>query len=610
MSYRFVKIFFFLIFLWNFSQSTFSQEKQTKKDSIEKYHKIKKLSEKSKFTNFLRKIIFKPAKIKKKNKTLVEKEHLPNVDGKIIRNIRIITLDPFGQSDTDSTMIPKNWGERTGNKLHLKTKRFAIQNLLLFRKNSAYDIYKIKETERIIRSQKFVSKVNISEELVSPTNDSIDITVRVLDTWSLIPKFSISSSRIGIGFNDRNFVGTGQQLEYKFSNRFEDGHNGHNALYTIPNIKNTFVTTKFKYLNDLDDNYIKGIAFERPFYSPLAKWAGGIIMEQQYRRDTLQDATLKYEYQPFKYNSHDFWAGKAFNITGVNPKKKERTTNLIVSGRFLNIDYTEKPNVEFDTISFFSDEKQVLMGFGINTREFVKDNYIFRNGFTEDVPIGRIYGITLGYQYKNKIWRPYVGAQASFGDYYKWGFLSTNFEIGTFFNQSKTYQTSISLKANYFTSLLTLGDWKLRQFIKPEMVIGINRASSVGDQLTINENYGLAGFNAAYYGKSKMVLTLQTQTYAPKEVLGFRLNPYFNYSIAVLGNSSSGLLQNKYFSKIGVGVLISNDYLVFSAFQLSISYYPTIPFQGESIFKTNTFETQDIGLQSFELGKPKIVEYK
>ncbi len=68
MSYRFVKIFFFLIFLWNFSQSTFSQEKQTKKDSIEKYHKIKKLSEKSKFTNFLRKIIFKPAKIKKRIK--------------------------------------------------------------------------------------------------------------------------------------------------------------------------------------------------------------------------------------------------------------------------------------------------------------------------------------------------------------------------------------------------------------------------------------------------------------------------------------------------------------------------------------------------------------
>ncbi|MCI9845653.1 hypothetical protein [Flavobacterium pectinovorum] len=606
---NFIKIFLVFLFLWNFSQSAFSQEKQTKKDSIEKYHKIKKLSEKSKFTTFLKKIIFKPSKIKKKNETLVEKEHLPDVDGKIIRNIKIITLDPFGQSDTDSTMVPKNWGERTGNKLHIKTKKFAIQNLLLFRRNSVYDSYKIKETERIIRSQKFVSRVNISEELVSTSNDSIDVVVRVLDSWSILPKFSISSSRVGVGFNDRNIVGTGQQLEYKFTNRFDDGHNAHDALYTIPNIKNTFISTKFKYYNDLDDNYIKSISIERPFYSPLTKWAGGILLGQQFRRDTLQDATLKYEFQPFKYNSHDLWAAKAFDITGENPKE-ERTTNFIVSGRFLNIDYTEKPEIAFDPVNFFSDEKQILMGFGMNTREFVKDNYIFRNGFTEDVPIGRIYGITVGYQYKNKTWRPYLGAQASFGDYYKWGFLSTNFEIGSFFHDAKTYQTSIALKANYFTNLLTLGNWKLRQFIKPEMIIGINRENSIGDQLTINENYGLPGFNAAHYGKSKMVLTLQTQTYAPEEVLGFRLNPYFNYSIAVLGNSTSGLLQNKYYSKISLGLLISNDYLVFSTFQLSISYYPTIPFQGENIFKTNTFETQDIGIQSFELGKPKIVEYK
>jgi hypothetical protein len=610
MSPNFIKIVLLFLFLWSFPQSAFSQEKQTKKDSVETYEKIKKLSEKRKFTTFLRKIIFKPSKIKKKNKTLVEKKHLTNVDGKIIRNIRIITLDPFGNSDTDSTMVPNNWGERTGNRFHLKTKKFAIQNLLLFRKNSLYDSYKIKETERIIRSQKFVNKVNISEELVGTGTDSIDVTIRVLDAWSLLPKFSISSSRVGIGFNDRNIGGTGQQLEYKFTNRFADGHNGHDALYTIPNIKNTFISTKFKYYRDLNDNYNKSISIERPFYSPLAKWAGGIILGQQFRRDTLQDATLKYEYQPFKYNSHDLWGAKAFNITGVNPKKKERTTNLIISGRFLNIDYTEKPNIAFDTINFFSDEKMVLMGFGINTREFVKDNYIFRNGYTEDVPIGRIYGITAGYQYKNKIWRPYLGAQASFGDYYKWGFLSTNFEIGTFFHQAKTYQTSISLGANYFTNLLTIGNWKLRQFVKPEMIIGINRESSIADQLTINENYGLQGFNAAYYGKSKMILTLQTQTYAPEEVLGFRLNPYFNYSIAVLGNSSSGLLQNKYYSKFSLGVLISNDYLVFSAFQLSISYYPSIPFQGESIFKTNTVETQDIGLQSFELGKPRIVEYK
>ena len=591
------------------NQNTFSQDNKTIKDSTERYSKLKNFSKRSKFTTFLNKIIFRPTKIKKKDITLVETKHLKEAEGKIIRNIKIITLDPFGNSDTDSTMTPNNWGERTGNRLHLKTKKFAIKNLLLFKKNTAYSAYKISESERIIRSQRYVNRVDITENLVGTSNDSVDVTIRVLDSWSLLPKFSMSSSKTRIGFNDRNILGTGQQLEYRFTNRFEDGRNGHDMTYTIPNINNTFITSKINYYTDLDKNYNKNIIIERPFYSPLTKWAGGASVGQNFRKDTLQAPDLRYEYQNFKTNIQDYWLGRAFKITTRSPKR-DRTTNIILSGRYLDINYTEQPFTEFDTINFFSDEKQYLMGIGINTREFVKDNYIFRNGNTEDVPIGRIFGITFGYQNKNQIWRPYLGAQASFGDYYKWGFLSTNFEIGTFFNQSKTYQTSISFQANYFTKLLEVGRWKVRQFIKPEMIIGINRQNSIGDQLTINENYGIYGFNAPIYGKSKAVLTLQTQTYAPKEILGFRMNPFLNYSIAVLGTSNLGLLQNKYYSKLSVGVLISNDYLVFSSFQLSFSYYPSIPFQGESIFKSNTFQTTDYGLQSFELAKPRIVEFR
>ncbi|MFB9080372.1 hypothetical protein ACFFWB_23695 [Flavobacterium procerum] len=86
-------------------------------------------------------------------------------------------------------------------------------------------------------------------------------------------------------------------------------------------------------------------------------------------------------------------------------------TNLIVTGRFLNLDYSESPSDTYDPNDFYSDEKLILSGIGLNTRRFIKDRYIFRNGQTEDVPIGRIYGITLGYQYKNTFWRPYLGAQ-------------------------------------------------------------------------------------------------------------------------------------------------------------------------------------------------------
>ncbi|SNR96477.1 hypothetical protein [Flavobacterium sp. ov086] len=586
-------------------QSTYAQVTTKKKDSTDIYNKIRNYSKKNKFTQNLHKLFFKTNRPKKKEELLAA--DTTNYDGKIIRKISIVTLDPFGHSVTDTTQMPKNWGERTGNRLHLKTKKIAIYNLLLFKKNTPYNAYKVQESERLIRAQRYVTAVRISNQLTSVASDSVDVTIRVLDSWSTIPKFSISSNQVSVGFKEKDFFGSGQQLEYRFTNRFDDARNANAATYTIPNIKNTYISTTLNYKMDLDNNYTKSVDIERAFYSPLTKWAGGAYVGQNFRKDTLQGPDLTYASQPFKYNFQDFWAGKA---SKVFEDETNGITNLIVSGRFLNINYSESPSELYDPTHFYSDEKLILSGVGINTRKFIKDSYIFRNGQTEDVPVGRIYGITFGYQYKNTMWRPYIGAQFSFGNYYKWGFLSTNFEAGTFFHDSKTYQTAFLFESNYFTKLFSLGKWKLRQFVNPKMVIGINREDIIGDQLNINEQNGLAGFNSAIYGTNKMVLSLQTQTYSPYSVLGFRMNPFFNYSIAVLGSPNDAMGRNKGYSKITLGLLFSNDYLVFSSFQLSLSYYPTIPYQGDNAFKTNTFETTDFGLQSFELAKPRIVEYK
>ncbi|MFH6936168.1 hypothetical protein [Flavobacterium sp. FlaQc-30] len=585
---------------------TLKEKTKTKKDTTEIYNRIRNYSKKNKFTKTLHKLIFRAKKPRKKDEVLVSTD-TTNFDGKIIRKINIITLDPFGHSVVDSTVMPKNWGERTGNRLHLKTKKIAIKNLLLIRKNTVYDSYKVQETERLIRSQRYVTAVRISNKLVGMAADSVDVTIRVLDSWSTIPRFSVSSNQMSIGFKEKDFFGSGQQLEYRYTNRFDDGRNGNDATYTIPNIKNTYIGAALHYNMDLDNNYSKSIDIERDFYSPLTKWAGGVYIGQNFRKDTLQAPDLTYAYQPFKYNFQDLWGGHA---TKVFEDENKAITNLIVAARFLNVDFTETPSEVYDPTNFYSDQKLLLAGIGLNRRKFIKDSYIFRNGQTEDVPIGRIYGITLGYQYKNTFWRPYAGAQFSFGNYYRLGFLSMNFEAGTFFHQSKTYETAFLLESNYFTKLFTIGNWKLRQFVNPKLVIGVNRENIIGDELNINEQNGLAGFNSAIYGTSKAVLSLQTQTYSPHSVLGFRLNPFFNYSIAVLGSPDNAMLRSKPYSKITLGLLISNDYLVFSSFQLSLSYYPSIPNQGDNVFKTNTFETSDYGLQSFELAKPRIVDYK
>lgn len=599
-----------LLFLLVFSYCplSFSQVGQVKEDSSAVYKDIQTYSKKNKFTKLLHKLIFEPVNVKRKKKRVLPRIQ-QKFEGKIIRNITIETLDPFGYSDTDSNREPKNWAEKTGNRIHLKTKKLAIRNLLLFRENKPLDSLLINESARLIRSQKYIRSVRIDLKLSEKNSDSVDVFIRAIDSWSLIPKGSISSSRSSFELNEKNFMGIGHEFKNKFTNRFSDGKNAYNLDYTVPNIKNSFIKTTFKYNIDLDNYYGKSIDINRPFYSPFAKWAGGIYFDQQFRKDTLQDTNLVYAQQNFKYNSQDYWIGHAFSIFKGNTEKN-RTTNLIVSGRYLNINYIESPTIAYDPVDFYSSEKLFLSGIGITSRKFIQDKYIFRNGIIEDVPIGKIYGITGGYQYKNHKGRFYLGGQASFGNYYDWGFLSTNFEIGTFFDKSSTSQTTFSFQANYFTHPIELGKWKLRQFIKPQVIIGLNRLDAIGDQLTINENYGIQGFNIALYGTKKMMLTLQTQAYSPWDLWGFRLNPYFNYSIALLGNDQIGLLDSKAYSKIGIGLIINNDFLVFSSFQLSLSYYPSIPGSGQNIFKTNAFETSDFGFQDFELAKPRTVIFK
>jgi hypothetical protein len=69
---------------------------------------------------------------------------------------------------------------------------------------------------------------------------------------------------------------------------------------------------------------------------------------------------------------------------------------------------------------------------------------------------------------------------------------------------------------------MSFGKWKLRQFVKPQLIIGSKRLNSIGDQLSINDNNGIQGLIVLNM-EPKKIMTLQTQAYAPWNLWG--LNP-------------------------------------------------------------------------------------
>jgi hypothetical protein len=197
----------------------------------------------------------------------------------------------------------------------------------------------------------------------------------------------------------------------------------------------------------------------------------------------------------------------------------------------------------------------------------------------------------------------------SIGNYNEWGYISTNIDFGTFITSSHSQQGVIIMGINYFTGLFEIGKWKFRQFVKPQITVGINRFSY--DSLTINDGYGLKGFNSpTLSGTHRVLLTVQTQTYSPWNLAGFHFGPFLECSIGMLGDSFSGFKNQTIYSQIGFGVLIKNENLVFNTFQISISFFPSIPGNGHNIFKTNSFSTTDFGFRDFEIGEPAPVLYR
>ncbi|WP_290837505.1 hypothetical protein [Flavobacterium sp.] len=555
-------------------------------------------------------LIFEPLTPKKlKARRKAQTRRFMDYQGKIVRKIDVVTLDPFGYSESDTAQKPRKRLAEVGNRFHLKSKRLTILNLILIKKNKPLDSLLVKESERLIRAQRYVRRVQITP-IATSSPDSIDIEIRELDSWSLIPDFSASGARTDYELTERNFLGVGHQVEQRYVKDFSDGDDAYYAKYTVPNIMNTYVRTTLAYQLDLRNNYLKSVNFERPFFSPYTRWAGGIYFDQRFRTDTLPNANNQFAWQNFKTNTTDIWGGHAIRIF-KGPSEDERTTRLITSARYYKLNYVESPAVPYDTINFYSTERNYLIGVGVSSRQFVEDRYLFNFGIIEDVPVGKAFGVTGGMQRKRDILRPYFGARITSGKYYSWGYLAANLEYGTYYNDGQSQQNAVSFQFSYFTNLYETGKWKFRQFIKGNVVIGNHREPSWGDMMTLKDRAGIQGLDSrTLFGTKKWLVTAQTQSYAPWDFIGFRLNPYFSYSIGMLGNAQYGFEKSKAYSQIGLGVLISNDFLVFSTFQLSMSYFPTMPEGGGGAFKTNTFSTDDFGFMDFELAKPRTVLYE
>jgi hypothetical protein len=594
--------FIFPLILILFSVSLFSA--QEKKDSI--YTKIENFSDKRKSTKFIHRFIFR----READSVSVEsrtKEHSQNVyNGKIIRNIVIKTIDPFGYKISDKNSNA-TWYDRLADHIHIDSKKSTIQNYLLFKKGEPYNAQKLYESERVLRNIRFVNRVNISIIDSTATKDSVDVMVKVLDSWSLKPSLSISGSKIGAGITEENLLGLGHEISFLYENDFKEKQNKIYGSYTAYNMFGTFIDAGISAEQDFLKNEKITFSARRDLFSPLTRWAGGFTFEYFMRKVLMpvENTDIFPEVQIKVYNQ-DLWGGYQFPVFFGD--RTEISRNIAVWGRFQNYQYKDRPIT--DSQNFFATYNSFLASASYVERKFSVKKNIFQYNLPEDIPYGKSFGITSGLMKRSTKITPYAGISAAVGSFINWGYFTVKAEYGRFFNEATENSDSFRFEGAYFTNLHALKFGKVRHFFSPTFAWGSEMYNSTyKDRITISNQNEFPTYSGDFIGTKKLILRYQTQFYINKTWKNFHFSPYSIVALGWLSQTNQKLFSAKTNSKFGIGVIINNPYLVFNNIKISLVYYPNVPFDNKPAFDFNSYRNDMIPINSFGTDIPHFVNF-
>lgn len=610
---RVITIFFFLTFHLNlFSQTEIKRPEVLnldtigKKDTVHLFSNIKKFASNRKFTNWLYCLIFKdPNKVCTPVTECYDDFCL--FQGKKIRNIRIIVLDPFGTEAKDTIVRTNNFLEKLGNGLHTNTQQSTVRNLLLFKKGEPLDSLKIMESERILRQSSGISDAEISILNPSENSDSTDILIIVRDLFSITGSFGLSPKSQSFTLTENNFLGLSHILRTDFIFRQNSPQRVYGfGSYTVNNISNSLISGVLYYSASSFHKNI-GISFERSFITPLIKWAGGISYGHMQTNWPFDSSGLVPTY-PLTYQFFDTWVARSFNII----KYYNRSYNdpkIILAARYYRLKYFERPSFDIDYTLRNQSASLYLGTIALSIRGYYKDINIYRFDRIEDVPEGRLLSLTMGYETKEFIDRPYVGLKFAAGQHVpKLGYLAYKLEYGTFLNKGKQEQGVFQVELNYLTDLLKYKKWSVREFISYRFTSGINRQPD--EFIDIAGDASLSGFDEkVLLGTNRAILKFMTVIYLPYKFIGFQFAPTIFAKFGTIGDTPSSTFHNHVYQSYGLGVLMRNEYLAFNTIQFSFNYFPRIPNKKGSYQKLIPVSLSVLRFIDYAEAKPEIIKF-
>ncbi|HUQ53825.1 MAG TPA: hypothetical protein VM692_16470 [Gammaproteobacteria bacterium] len=203
-----------------------------------------------------------------------------------IRSVNVSVDDVFDPND------PKENKRlyRLANRLHISTREQVIESALLFDSGDVFEGRLLDESARALRALGFVAAATVEPHDYDAATNSVEIDVRVRDSWTLATdmKFHHSGgvSEFGAGLEDRNLLGMGKELKVSYRSLIERDETY--VGYIDPHLFGSRVQLS-TVLANASDGHRRELAVDRPFYSLDTRWSLGGSLRDEQRVDPIYD---------------------------------------------------------------------------------------------------------------------------------------------------------------------------------------------------------------------------------------------------------------------------------------------------------------------------------
>lgn len=517
-------------------------------------------------------------------------EYFAPFAGRVIRYIALSRFS-FDRIFTDTSSRITSKAADLASTLHKTTRAWVIRNNLFQKEGSRINPYILADNERFLRTLDYLQDARILVQPILGT-DSVDLLVITKDLFSI--KLTIDNDGYDAGrtrLSEENFLGMGQKIQGTILfNPVRNPEFGYGFEYSKNNIGGSFANGYLSYNNidigrslGFEPEAANSLIVQRPLPSPYSYYAAGLELSQNKALNAYGDTS----FIPYAYNIYDFWAG--YNLSLQHIMKFDATVR---DRKFFSLRYYQRyfyncPDYfgqKFDPI--YNNITALLGQLTFFKQDYIKTQYLYGFGVTEDIPYGYNLSLTAGWWKQLYLERPYVGIV---GDYYttakRGSFGQYYLRAGSFFERGGRWSDAVLMLGltRYSRLFVPTPKLKIRQYFRGTYARVFNSISS--EPLRINNVFGLRDFGSdSAEGNERISFRTETIFYLNKTILGFHFAPFVFLDAALLRQVPDKYADANFYPGFGGGLRMRNENFVFGTLEFKAGVFPrNVP--GQSSFK-------------------------